>query len=115
MKLDDIDRNWKCFPIHVVSVSFKFSSFTHDVKDGDVLKEFLVFSVRDTKGVKFVKQCFTEVIHVSGENMLNSFLASCQMSLQVSSCTNKLITRWPTISFKKSIDIVFIANVTFVT
>ena len=47
--------------------------------------------------------------------MFNSLFASSQMSLQVKSSIDELITRWTTIGFKDRIDIGDIANVAFIT
>ena len=71
--------------------------------------------MRETKQVKFVKQCFSELIYFFVADLFNSFLASCQLCLQVSNFFNEMITRWATISFKKSIDIEYKTNVTVVT
>ena len=110
LKLDKIDTAigmW--FPIHVVaSVSLIFSSSSQidsKLKLVRFARENLVVCKKDTKWVKFVKQCFTDLIYVFEENMPNSFLASCPTPLQVSSFILIIFTRWATISFKKIIDL----------
>ena len=79
-------RRWNVFPSSCcyfgILEIFIFHTDLFKVKRCHVVKERLGVCIRDTKRVKFVKQCFTELLHNFGEKTLNWFVACFQMRIQ---------------------------------
>ena len=61
-----------CFGILEV---FMFLIDSFKLKKSHVVEKYLVVCISDAKGVKFVNQCSTELIHVLRVHMINSFNA----------------------------------------